>query len=77
MKPPKGGAGLEKVFVSYVGGTEEDDDARLCAVCLEGLRTNIMVPCGHVCLCARCAQQNWDECPICRTTTTMVMRAYF
>ena len=26
MKPPKGGAGLEKVFVSYVGGTEEDDE---------------------------------------------------
>jgi len=26
MKPPKGGPGLEKVYVSYVGGTQEDDE---------------------------------------------------
>ena len=26
MKPPKGGPGLEKVMVSYVGGTEDDDE---------------------------------------------------
>jgi len=26
MKPPKGGAGLEKVLVSYVGGTDDQDE---------------------------------------------------
>jgi len=75
--PPDPQPVAEAATTAVSAATEEDDDARLCAVCLEGPRTNIMVPCGHVCLCTRCAQQNWDECPICRTTTTMVMRAYF
>ena len=26
MKPPKGGEGLEKLYVTYVGGTEDEDE---------------------------------------------------
>ncbi|KAI8471964.1 MAG: hypothetical protein J3K34DRAFT_415750 [Monoraphidium minutum] len=41
----------------------------LCAVCLEHQRETVLVPCGHVVLCAGCCQDirsSNGECPLCR-----------
>ena len=45
MKPPKGGAGLEKVLVSYVGGTDDQDEWIPIS----------KVPLWVLCACVRCA----------------------
>lgn len=54
-----------------------------CAVCLEAPRTHAMVPCGHMCACARCAKLLAADakkrdcellCPICREATSSVVK---
>ena len=55
-----------------------DSEHQLCVVCIDSPRSHILVPCGHVCLCAACAEREvWDECPVCRASTSMVLRAFF
>lgn len=42
----------------------------LCIICEDNEKSVVLVPCGHLCLCKRCADQlgNYDRyCPICRT----------
>ncbi|XP_055598392.1 uncharacterized protein LOC129747971 [Uranotaenia lowii] len=42
----------------------------LCIICEDLEKSVVLVPCGHLCLCKRCADQlgNYDRyCPICRT----------
>ena len=58
--------------------SSNDNKNQLCVVCIDSPRSHILVPCGHVCLCAACAEREvWDECPVCRTSTSMVLRAFF
>ena len=57
---------------------DNEKENQLCVVCIDSPRSHILVPCGHVCLCAACAEREvWDECPVCRTATSMVLRAFF
>lgn len=46
------------------------DDTNMCVVCLESERTHALIPCGHRCLCSKCAQRyeahmrldgSWDD----------------
>ena len=50
QKPPAAAAGA-------AAASSSDADARLCVVCMDGERTHVIVPCGHRCLCWRCAEQ--------------------
>lgn len=50
----------------------QDDDG--CVICLEASRTHVVVPCGHLCLCERCAVVK--ECPLCRASAQMVMKVF-
>ena len=34
---------------------QHDETQNMCVVCLEHERTHVLVPCGHRCLCGRCA----------------------
>lgn len=43
-----------------------------CVVCLEDLKTLVMVPCGHYCLCANCKTKIF-KCPLCRATITLAV----
>lgn len=55
-----------------------DDDA--CTVCMTVAKTHIFVPCGHVCACEGCAasiMQTTKECPLCRTGSSLVVKAFF
>lgn len=40
---------------SYVRPEPPADDANMCVVCLEEERTHVLIPCGHKCLCYKCA----------------------
>ena len=47
-----------------------------CVVCLERQAQVAVIPCGHVCLCAECAQQQ-GLCPICRSHICGRLRLFF
>jgi len=50
-------------------------EGKACSICRENEKTHACIPCGHMCLCALCAEdlskkgvrgQNITRCPICR-----------
>tara|TARA_Y100000389_G_scaffold124207_1_gene121561 strand:- start:5187 stop:7778 length:2592 start_codon:yes stop_codon:yes gene_type:complete len=54
------------------------DTGSECVVCMESLELVAIIPCGHVCLCAECAQrQEQRECPICRGHVDGTLRLFF
>lgn len=46
-----------------------------CVICLDALKSRACVPCGHVCVCERCAAPLMT-CPICREPCTDLLRIY-
>merc|ERR1719473_1012696 len=44
----------------------EKEDQQICVICFELERGVLLSPCGHYCLCKKCAPKV-KECPICRT----------
>jgi len=55
-------------------------DWQRCVVCLTHNREVIVLPCGHVCLCADCMilinQQAQRNCPVCRQQIVNIARAF-
>lgn len=47
-----------------------------CVVCLESRPQVAVIPCGHVCLCTECAQQQ-EKCPMCRGPVNATLRLFF
>jgi len=41
------------------------DDESLCVICLTNLKTHVLIPCGHLCVCSEHAS-NLIACPLCR-----------
>ena len=38
----------------------------LCLICTQEPANHVLVPCGHVCLCEECLENEINRCPICR-----------
>lgn len=55
--------------------SDRDADGE-CVVCLEHRAQFALVPCGHVCLCKECAQQQ-VMCPLCRKPVSSTLRVFF
>ena len=53
---------------------------RECVVCMDEVKTHAFVPCGHFCVCDRCAAEimasSKKECPNCRGAATQTMKIY-
>ena len=50
-----------------------------CAVCLDATNSHVLVPCGHKCVCAKCAElirAHGNSCPICRTTVVWTCEVF-
>ena len=56
---------------------EEQSQSSTCIICLEELVDHVIRPCNHACVCATCAPQLPDECPICRQSIMSVERIFF
>ncbi|KAF4655988.1 ATP-dependent RNA helicase dhx8 [Perkinsus chesapeaki] len=41
-------------------------DESLCVVCQSELRTVVLMPCRHMCVCTGCSERLGSECPLCR-----------
>nr|CCC94325.1 unnamed protein product [Trypanosoma congolense IL3000] len=49
------------------GGDDEDDG--LCVICLTLPKNTAVIPCRHMCLCKKCAEElirHTPKCPVCR-----------
>jgi hypothetical protein len=52
-----------------LGALQEECVGNDCAVCYEGEKDTLIAPCGHTCLCLKCATQlliKGHHCPVCR-----------
>ena len=46
---------------------QEEKDEKLCAICQDKVKTILLLPCQHMCLCKKCFnKKRWGQCPICR-----------
>ena len=46
-----------------------------CVICLDAKKSRACIPCGHVCVCERCAVP-LTSCPVCRQPCSDFMRIY-
>jgi len=51
-------------------------DKRLCVVCLDKPKNQVIFPCMHLCLCETCSQVGLVQCPLCRKKIERVERIY-
>ena len=54
----------------------EEKDEKLCAICQDQVKTILLLPCQHMCLCKKCLnKKKWEQCPICRQDVESSMEA--
>jgi len=53
-------------------------ESRLCVVCIDKERTNVVTPCGHFCLCECCVVKLPPpiKCPVCRGDARDIFRVF-
>jgi len=65
--------------------TKTEVEWKACSICFENEKTHACIPCGHMCLCAFCAEnlskkgvkgQNITRCPICRLAVDNFSRIF-
>ena len=62
---------LEEFYGTEGKQDNEEEDSKECVVCYTELSNTAVLPCRHLCLCAKCAQivrMQTSKCPICRTS---------
>ena len=50
-----------------------------CVVCMDAAPSHMLIPCGHVCVCAACAERCLEttrECPMCREPVREAFQAF-
>ena len=69
---------FSQIFDVSYGMFVYDDDARLCAVCLDAPKDAALVPCGHrTCRgCARALRRRKLPCPSCRQPIDGTIKVY-
>jgi hypothetical protein len=57
-----------------------DAEETMCVVCFDAPKEYAIVPCGHQCVCARCAEQLTETrtpmCPVCRGPILQTMKVF-
>jgi hypothetical protein len=57
-----------------------DAEETMCVVCFDAPKDHIIVPCGHMCVCASCAEQltktRTPTCPVCREPIRETMKVF-
>ncbi|KAL9186838.1 hypothetical protein ACHAXT_010558 [Thalassiosira profunda] len=58
-----------------------EDEERFCVVCEDGKKEVLLLPCKHMCLCSKCADEcllkTIHECPMCRTKIADSMQVFW
>jgi hypothetical protein len=57
-----------------------DAEETMCVVCFDAPKDHIIVPCGHQCVCASCAEQltktRTPMCPVCRAAIRETIKVF-
>ena len=57
--------------------SQGEDDSNRCVVCLEGERDQVLIPCGHRCLCGGCKGSFENgHCPLCRKPVQAAIKVF-
>lgn len=62
--------GVLKGFLEDIEKTRHDrrNTEELCCICLYGVKSTVLLPCKHLCICARCSEKDsLVACPVCCT----------
>lgn len=73
--PPQQKKKKKKVVLSSTKSAREDE----CKVCFEASVNAVLVPCGHLAMCYKCAEliaKSSNKCPICRTDVKSLMKTF-
>lgn len=52
-------------------GVQDDGEGQDCLICLSEPKDTLIMPCGHLCVCADCGRSLINKkytCPVCRGT---------
>lgn len=67
----------------FIREMEKERDKRKCVVCQDEIKSVLVLPCRHMCMCVVCANQivrsqivGRRVCPLCRSKITKVMNIY-
>ena len=56
---------------------ESSSEGSTCCICKDELKTILLLPCRHLCLCENCSRLPVvSNCPVCRTTITERLQVY-
>jgi hypothetical protein len=62
------------------GTSQPDAGETMCVVCMDAPKDHLIVPCGHQCVCARCAEQltntRTPTCPVCREPIQQTVKVF-
>ena len=49
-----------------------------CPICITNIKTHIIIPCGHKCICGDCSDKilTTKMCPICRSDIATIIKVY-
>lgn len=73
---------LQEIFGIEQNGEQEEvleglDANKECVICLSSARDTAVLPCRHMCMCAKCARDlsfQTNKCPICRCTVEQLLQ---
>jgi hypothetical protein len=69
-----------RVGSSAVPAAHQDTEETMCVVCFDAPKDHLIVPCGHQCVCARCAEQltntRTPTCPVCREPIQQTVKVF-
>lgn len=69
---PESGPGAFQPLSHMTDAVMQDKE---CVVCMVATKTQLLRPCGHVCVCLACSAQ-LSNCPICRSQVVESIRAF-
>ena len=62
------------------GTSHFDAEETMCVVCFDAPKDHLIVPCGHQCVCAGCAEQltntRTPTCPVCRAPIQQTVKVF-
>ena len=91
VKSLSGDPGAFGAFIAYLQDQEREqeevnapqkkkrrvqEEEETCKICFNGPINSVLVPCGHVFACMRCAERLASTCPICKQEICYVQKTF-
>ena len=55
---------------------QQENNEKLCVVCLESNSSYAYIPCGYMCVCDKCSKNFADKCPLCMIQSNQLLKFY-